>query len=184
MKYNLNWAKSNYENDERTKYLFYWGHRPRKDGQIGKSCLSQWWENEFEVDNVKYSTAEHWMMAKKAELFKDDEILDKILSCKTPHEAKKLGRMVKNFDQKVWETNRYNIVKMGNYHKFKKDEKLLAFLLATSGRILVEASPYDAIWGIGLKADAKGIENPNNWKGLNLLGFAQMEVRDILIEEM
>ena len=95
-------------------------------------------------------------------------------------EAKKLGRQVRNFDQLLWEEKRYEIVKIGNYHKFSQDEHLATFLKQTGDRILVEASPYDNIWGIGLSADAQGIENPHNWKGLNLLGFALMEVRKML----
>jgi conserved hypothetical protein, ribA/ribD-fused len=183
MKYDLNWIKSTFEKEEKLKYLFYWGHRPMKDGSIGKSCLSQWWESEFEVEHKKYKTSEHWMMAKKAELFGDQEILEKIYQARTPGEAKKLGRKVRNFDPEVWEENRYEIVKKGNYHKFSQNESLKNFLLNTKKRILVEASPVDSIWGIGLASDADKIENPNTWRGLNLLGFAQMEVRDMLSEE-
>lgn len=183
MKYDLNWLKSLHENGTRIKYLFYWGHRPNYDGSIGKGCLSQWWEAEFEVNNRTYKTSEHWMMARKAKLFGDNEILEKIYLAKTPKEAKTLGRKVKNFDQKIWEANRYEIVKTGNYHKFGQNETLRTFFLNTNNRVLVEASPVDKIWGIGLTSDSKFIENPNTWNGLNLLGFAQMEVRDMLVEE-
>lgn len=55
----------------RIKYLHFWGHRPRPDGRIGASCLSQWWPAPFTVGGVAYATAEHWMMAAKARLFED-----------------------------------------------------------------------------------------------------------------
>jgi len=163
-----------------SKFLFFWGHQPNKDGKISKTCFSQWWLSAFKVDKVTYKTAEHWMMAKKAELFQDDEILEKILDADTPAEAKKLGREVKNYDDKVWLANRYEIVKQGNYHKFSQNRELKTFLLNTKDRVIVEASPVDPIWGIGMASDDKDVLNVAKWKGLNLLGFALMEVRDEL----
>ncbi|MFT6961044.1 MAG: ribA/ribD-fused uncharacterized protein [Flammeovirgaceae bacterium] len=118
-------------------------------------------------------------MAKKAELFEDSEILEKVIQSKTPAEAKKLGRKVKNFDDGVWNQNRLEIVVEGNRHKFIQNPEFEEFLLSTGNRVLVEASP-DAIWGIGMTQDHKAIYNPRAWRGLNLLGFALMEVRDLL----
>ncbi|MEP6804578.1 MAG: NADAR family protein, partial [Flavobacterium sp.] len=145
-----------------------------------KTCFSQWWLSSFEVDKVIYKTAEHWMMAKKAELFKDDKVLEKILQAKSPAEAKKFGREVKNYNETLWLAARFDIVKEGNYHKFNQNPELKEFLINTKDRVIVEASPVDAIWGIGLASDHKDIENPEKWRGLNLLGFALMEVRDEL----
>ena len=99
-----------------------------------------------------------------------------------PGAAKAIGREVRNFDQQVWERHRFDIVVEGNLGKFGQHEALKEFLLGTSDRILVEASPVDRIWGIGLAADNADAENPNLWKGLNLLGFALMEVRNRLTE--
>ena len=163
-----------------SKFLFFWGHQPNKDGKITKTCFSQWWLSSFKVEKVTYKTAEHWMMAKKAELFKDWEILEKILYVDSPAEAKKLGREVRNYDDKIWLENRYEIVKEGNLHKFSQNADLKTFLLNTKERVLVEASPVDPIWGIGMASDHKDVMNLEKWKGLNLLGFALMEVRDEL----
>jgi len=163
-----------------SKFLFFWGHQPNKDGSISKTCFSQWWLSSFEVDKVIYKTAEHWMMAKKAELFKDNEVLAKIIKANSPAEAKKLGREVRNYDDKLWLANRYEIVKQGNYYKFTQNPDLKKFLINTNERVLVEASPVDPIWGIGMATDHKDVMNPEKWKGLNLLGFALMEVRDEL----
>ena len=120
------------------------------------------------------------MMAKKAELFKDDIVLEKILQAKSPAEAKKFGREVKNYNETIWLAARFEIVKQGNYHKFSQNSELKTFLLNTKDRVLVEASPVDAIWGIGMASDHKNALNPAKWQGLNLLGFALMEVRDEL----
>lgn len=174
MKYNIENINPN------KKFLFFWGHQPSKDGTITKTCFSQWWESAFVVEGIEYNSAEHWMMAKKALLFNDETIFEKIIEVKSPAEAKKLGREVQNYNDEIWLQNRYQIVKEGNFHKFSQHYDLKEFLLNTKDRILAEASPVDAIWGIGMASDHQNINNPKKWRGLNLLGFALMEVRDVL----
>lgn len=120
------------------------------------------------------------MMAEKAKLFKHEAMFQKIIACKSPAEAKKLGRQVENFNHDIWVENRFEIVKQANYYKFSQDPELAKFLKQTNKRVLVEASPVDTIWGIGLASDHDHAKIPNKWKGLNLLGFALMEVRDQL----
>ena len=177
-KYSIDWLQSLFANNEPIKYLYFWGHQPSRDGRVGAECFSQWFERPFVVEVLTYPTAEHWMMVEKARLFGDDEILQAILAAPSPGEAKALGRQVRNFDQETWEAERVNIVKAGNLHKFGQHEDLKAFLLASHQRMLVEASPQDQIWGIGLSKDDPAAQNPYQWRGLNLLGFALMEVRD------
>jgi len=162
---------------KRVKYLCFWGHQPNRDGSIGKTCLSQWFEASFEIDGVQYPTAEHFMMAGKARLFDDNDALEKILAAGHPGEAKKLGRLVRNFDGRIWGEARFEIVVEANVAKFSQNEKLKTFLLGTGKRVLVEASPRDRIWGIGLGRKNPDAENPHNWRGENLLGFALMEAR-------
>lgn len=120
------------------------------------------------------------MMAEKARLFNDVPVERQILAAKSPAEAKKLGRGIRGFAPEAWEAHKYGIVKAGNLLKFGQHENLAAFLLATGDRVLVEASPVDTVWGIGLAADAADAEHPARWQGPNLLGFALMEVRDQL----
>jgi ribA/ribD-fused uncharacterized protein len=182
MKYSQDWLIRQLSNDERIKYLFFWGHQPRKDGQISATCLSQWWVAPFVVEGTTYLTAEHWMMAGKAKLFGDIDILHQILLSKTPAEAKKLGRQVAHFEANKWDQHKFQLVVEGNWHKFSQHAELKGFLLETGNRVLVEASPVDRIWGIGMANDHPDVENPSKWKGENLLGFALMEVRDLLEE--
>ncbi|MFJ6659471.1 NADAR family protein [Streptomyces sp. NPDC091377] len=163
---------------ERVRYLHFWGHRPRADGRLGATCLSQWWPSPFTVSGVEYATAEHWMMAEKARLFDDPETERRALVAGHPAEAKKAGRLVRGFDEAVWERERFRIVVEGSVHKFTSDPGLRAFLLGTGARVLVEASPVDRVWGIGLTADDPAAEDPGRWRGLNLLGFALMEARE------
>jgi len=90
--YSLQWLLNRVEQKEKMNYFFFWGHAPSKDGSVTKSCFSQWWESAFEVDGIRYATAEHWMMAKKAVLFDDKEMLERILVAKSSAEAKKDGK--------------------------------------------------------------------------------------------
>ncbi|GAA3779274.1 NADAR family protein [Streptomyces phyllanthi] len=164
----------------RVTYLHFWGHRPRPDGRVGASCLSQWWPSPFTVDGVEYATAEHWMMASKARLFGDAEAEKKAVTATSPALAKKAGRLVRGFDDSTWERERFGIVVEGSVHKFAAHADLQGFLLGTGNRVLVEASPVDRVWGIGLAADDERAGDPERWRGPNLLGFALMEARERL----
>ncbi|MFJ7909950.1 NADAR family protein [Kitasatospora sp. NPDC096204] len=161
----------------RPKWVMFWGHTERKGGGTRQECLSQWWPGEFTVDGVGYASAEHWMMAGKARMFGDEEIAQRVLEARTPGEAKKLGRLVRDFDNETWTAGRFELVVAGNVAKFGQDEALRDYLLGTGDRVLVEASPLDRIWGIGLAADDIRAQQPAEWRGLNLLGFALMETR-------
>jgi ribA/ribD-fused uncharacterized protein len=178
--YNNEWLFAKQQLGETVDLFFFWGHHPAKDGSISKSCLSQWWQAAFTVNNVTYKTAEHWMMAEKAKLFGDENTLEKIIQAETPDKAKRLGRLVEDFDSAIWDAHRYDIVVTGNYYKFSQHPQLRNFLFSTKDAVLVEASPVDSVWGIGLAATDPAAQNPLQWQGLNLLGYALMEVRDKL----
>ncbi|QPP09601.1 NADAR family protein [Streptomyces bathyalis] len=166
---------------ERFKYLYFYGHRPRRDGAIGKGCLSQWWPAPFEVEGVEYATAEHWMMARKARLFGDEEAEQRAVAARHPRQAKAAGRSVQGFDPSVWERERFGIVVEGSLRKFGQHGELREYLLGTNSRVLVEASPLDRVWGVGLAADDARVRDPSQWRGENLLGFALMEARTRLL---
>jgi ribA/ribD-fused uncharacterized protein len=156
-------------------FLFFWKTVPARPG-----CLSQWWQQPFTVDGVEYGSAEHWMMAGKARLFGDDDALGRILAAEHPALVKKLGQGVRDFDDETWKANRFEIVVAGNRAKFGSDPDLASYLVGTGDRVLVEASPLDRIWGIGLAEDDPRASDPARWQGLNLLGKALMEVRAAL----
>ncbi|MEJ3658376.1 NADAR family protein [Actinomycetes bacterium KLBMP 9759] len=160
------------------EFLFFWGHTAAPGHELGRWVLSQWWVEDFEVDGDVYRSAEHFMMAGKARLFGDDEMLARILRADTPADAKRLGRAVRGFDQELWEQERYGIVVRGNIGKF--GGRLRPFLMSTGDTVLVEAAPRDVIWGIGLGKENPKALNPNTWRGQNLLGFALMDARAAL----
>lgn len=162
-------------------YLLFYGHKMSTDGNVTSSCCSQWFPARFEIDEIEYLTAEHYMMAEKARLFNDEEMLEQILHCHTPREAKAFGRKVKNFDEKIWSEHCNQIVFTANQAKFFQNPNFASWLIQTAPKVLVEASINDRVWGIGMSQSFPGARDPRQWDGKNLLGFALMQVRDELI---
>ena len=122
------------------------------------------------------------MMASKARLFGDEEVLSEIMAASTPHDYKKLGKQVSGFVAETWDAVKYDIVVKGNKAKFSQIPVLKEYLLSTGDAILAEASPYDKIWGIGLDREHAEKGSVEQWRGENLLGCALMDVRDWLKE--
>ena len=177
-KYSLEQVREDYNKGVKQQYNMFWGHQPSADGSITKSCFSQWWKADFRYMERNYCCMEQCMMAQKAELFGDKAVFEEIMAASEPKQMKALGRKVHNFDDTTWNKVKYSIILNGNYEKFTQNPELREFLLSTGDDILVEASPYDAIWGIRMSANAANAQNPMKWRGRNLLGFALMEVRD------
>ncbi|NUQ98310.1 MAG: NADAR family protein [Streptomyces sp.] len=160
------------------QWRLFFGHRTRSTGAVDEACLSQWWPASFRIGGITYPTAEHWMMAAKARLFGDDDAWARVVSAADPAEAKRAGRKVRGFDEATWAAVRFGLVVAGNYAKFMQNPQLRAFLVSTAREVLVEASPYDRVWGTGVAAAHRDARDPSAWPGLNLLGFALMRVRD------
>jgi len=149
--------------------------------------LSQWFRCNFKMmlggEECKFTSAEQAMMFMKANLFDDHQIKERILKTHDPNEVKKLGRQVKNFNEYMWSVSNKKIVNSINMLKFNQNEDLKERLLATNDTVLIEASPYDKIWGVGLSADDPRIGDPDKWLGKNLLGLCLMKVRDRILFE-
>lgn len=160
-----------YNKGEQLEFIFFWG-----------GYLSNWFVSLFEIDGVTYFCVEQYMMAMKAKIFNDTNILQKIMQSNDQREVKALGRKVKNYNDEVWSKERIKVVYDGNLAKFTQNKKLKDYLLSTKDKVLVEASPYDEIWGIGLDKAEQRVNNPNNWLGTNYLGFTLMEVRKAIKE--
>lgn len=160
---------------KKLKFVFFW--KPNCE-VVDESCFSQWQPSSFCIDGDEYSCTEQYMMTQKACLFEDEEIAKEIMNTSDPKLMKALGRRVRNFDSEVWDKVKYSIVLNGNYYKFTQNKAMMNFLLSTGDKILVEASPLDTIWGIGLGKDNEKAQNISTWRGKNLLGFALMEVRE------
>lgn len=148
-----------------------------------KGPFSQWHDSTFVVGGVTFTHAEQYMMYAKALLFGDREAAARILASNSPREQKAIGRNARGFDDAVWVMFREGIVYSGNCVKFRQHPDLRAQLFATRGTTLVEASPVDRIWGIGLAEDDPRAKNRMQWLGLNLLGEALTQVREALLWE-
>lgn len=151
------------------KYVFFWG-----------SILSNWYTCEFEYKGIKFHNSEQAFMWEKAMFFGDEETAAKILKTPNPRENKRLGRTVKNFDRDMWLKRGYDVMREVCFQKFSQNEELKTTLLSTGDKIIVEASPEDVIWGIGLYHNNDDVLDESKWKGLNLLGKALGEVREAL----
>ncbi|MGO4546796.1 NADAR family protein [Paenibacillus sp. 2TAB23] len=183
MKNHLELLQKEYRTGKNMSFLFFWGHTPPAEGKIDHSCFSQWWLCSFQIEGTRYSSTEQYMMAEKARLFQDENMLEKIMQTNKPKAIKAYGRAVKNFDSHLWEQRSYDIVKRGNAAKFEQNPELWDVLQQTGNRILVEASPFDRIWGIGMEKSDPHALNPMQWRGTNLLGFALTEVRNERLEK-
>jgi len=152
--------------------------------------FSQWYpcnfhENVGDDDIVQqYNCTEQYMMTKKAETFGDHAMKEKILASDDPKKIKAYGRKVKNFDPETWSKISYDIVVQGNRLKFGQNKDLQSILLSTEPTTLVEASPYDNLWGIGMTAAQARNTSPEQWNGKNLLGKALTQVRNELVPSL
>lgn len=178
MKYDVAWAIKAAQ-QPKAKFLFFWSHKGNPN-RPGPEVFSQWYPAGFTIEGVDYPTAEHWMMAQKARLFGDTAVTEQILAADNPGKAKALGRMVAGFDAQVWASAAYDIVVQGSVAKFSAHAALRSYILETGNKILVEASPSDHIWGIGLAKSDPEAAVPAEWMGSNWLGFALMEARDMI----
>lgn len=154
------------------KYHFFWQ---------SESPFSQWHKSKYELNGFVYCCAEQGMMHGKALLFGDQKVAKAILETQSPRKIKSLGRQVKSFDDKGWTTERIKIVKENTIAKFTQNRQLLEALMNTSG-LLVEASPCDSIWGIGLSEEVAREIPEEKWPGMNLLGKILTAVRDEIHE--
>jgi len=149
------------------EFCLFWG-----------GLFSQWAKVDMEIDGTKYNTCEQYMMAEKAKLFCDEDSRALIMISKDPREQKAIGRKVKNFNADDWNKVCRDVVYKANYAKFTQNSDCLMELISSRGKIIVEASPYDKIWGIGLAKDDPRALDRSQWQGTNWLGEAIMRVRD------
>lgn len=165
MVYSLEDLKKAYSKGQHYKFLFFWGHTPDPAGLYNRDLLKSVVVARFEVDGITYSCAEQFMMAEKARMFHDEEMLSLILEAKQPKAMKAYGRSVRDFDKGTWDHACYGIVKQASMAKFSQNPELWEFLRSTRNRILVEASPRDRIWGNRYGKEQSGCAMPVKVEG-------------------
>jgi len=155
--------------NKQDKFIFFWG-----------GTFSQWCPSPFEIDGVKYNCCEQYMMAKKALLFGDYDSHREIMLEKSPALQKAMGRKVRGFDKVKWEKYCRKFVYDANLAKFTQNPKMLQELVNSGTKEIVEASPEDTIWGIGLHESNPHVLDKSKWRGTNWLGEAIMQVRETI----
>ena len=148
-------------------------HNPNEEN----GYLSNWYLSDFEIDGIKYTSMEQYMMYQKAICFQDTIIAERILQTDNVAEIKQLGRQVANYSEFVWNGIRQIVIYEGLLEKFRQNEDLRKMLKDTNDGILAECAVRDRIWGIGLSMTDPDRLSPEKWKGKNLLGFSLMLVR-------
>ena len=168
-------VKGHFEND---KYVFFWN-----------GPFSNWYPAKFDMDTgtkwgvMTFTSSEQAMMFYKAIVFEDESSLIAIMSTNSPREQKALGRKVKNFNQDKWESVCLDLITNVLVAKFGSDEELKKILLDTGNKVIVEASQYDRVWGIGMGVEHKDILDQTKWDGKNFLGICLMGARTILSKD-
>jgi ribA/ribD-fused uncharacterized protein len=165
-------VSGHFENDE---YVFFWN-----------GPFSNWHPAEFEMNTatkyglMKFTSSEQAMMFYKGIVFDDDDSIKLIMATDSPREQKALGRKIPNFDQAKWESVCIDLISGVLVAKFNSDPELKKILLDTQEKTIVEASPYDAVWGIGMGVDNPDILDETKWRGKNFLGICLMNARELL----
>jgi ribA/ribD-fused uncharacterized protein len=154
----------------------------RRDGFVlfWSGWPSNWHPAYFVVDGIAFNCGEQWMMWSKAKFFGDAEMMQAILAEPSPREQKALGRQVVNYDDAKWKAMARDVVYQGLLEKFRQNADLKAKLLATGSDTIVEASPKDTLWGIGLDRTDPRATQPHLWWGSNWLGEVLMRVRETI----
>jgi len=138
---------------------------------------SQFYKSPMIIDNINFVCCEQWMMYSKALYFNDNETAELIMNAEEPKEHKKLGRLVKNYNDDKWLMVCNDIVYKGNYAKFTQNLELKEKLLNTGDKLIAEGQPYDKRWGTGLNMEDT-IKTPMEQWAENRLGNIIMEVRN------
>lgn len=150
----------------------------------GPAIYSNWWTTPNQIKDpatdLFFNSTEQAFMWYKANFFGDRAICVRAVEETDASKVKQLGRLVKNYDEAAWQCVRLGFMTYVNLMKYRQNPEFLEQLLSTGNKILVEASPYDKIWGVGLAQNDKLILDSSNWKGQNLLGIALMKVRELL----
>lgn len=156
-------------------FCLFWGQA---------SPFSSWRASSFEIDGIQYSSGEQRMMHCKAAMFGDEIAAAAIMGTPSPWRQKAIGRTVAGYDEEVWARERFSMMVEVVYYKAMQDEEIKAYLLSTGDSVIVEASPEDPVWGIGMRADDPRAIDRSKWQGDNLLGEAWTVAREMILNNI
>ena len=148
---------------------YFWG---------GSNPLSNFHKCDFQENDVSFTSVEQYFVYKKAHHFSDEVAKQKVLTLQDPVQIKRT--MIKGYDKAQWAPMSERVMEQGLSLKFHQDEGMKKALLATEHRELIEASPYDSMWGIGIGLHSESLTDKTKW-GSNRLGKLLMEIRERLV---
>lgn len=160
------------------KYVFFWKEDPFCNFTRCWIKLADPYYVPLEDDLVMFSSSEQMFMWFKAKFFGDEETADLILQSKSPSDARKLGRLVKGYNDREWDKVRVDFMRKAVSYKFMQNADLRKQLLDSKydGKVFVEAAYYDRIWGIGFN-ESDAIRTPESHWGRNELGKILTDLR-------
>jgi ribA/ribD-fused uncharacterized protein len=155
--------------------VYFWGGILSNWAKIGFTAQA-------EIDGAfeRYNTSEQYMMRVKADLFKDADAATRVMATSDPRKQKAIGRSIQGYSDAVWDGAARDLTYPGVYAKFEQNAKERDLLLSTCDKIIVEASPLDTKWGVGLEHLDERIFDKSQWRGTNWLGHMLMRARDDL----
>ena len=159
-------------NDKEVDAIFF--HKPEED----YGWLSNWYRSDFELDGIKYSSVEQYIMYQKCVLFGDVESAEKVMNAEYPDEQQSIARNATGYIENAWRGYRQIIAQKALFAKFSQNEDLKEKLLATGDAWLVECARTDKNWACGISLYDDQRFDASKWFGMNILGFALMKVRD------
>ncbi|VTU42571.1 MULTISPECIES: NADAR family protein [unclassified Variovorax] len=155
----------------RTEIVTFWG---------AQSPLSNWNIGKFTSRGIDFNCSEQLMMYRKAELFGDATSMAAILVEPDPREQKALGRAVSGFVKPIWDAASEAVLFEGLFDKFTQVASAHGVLMASEEKLIIEASPTDRLYGVGLAAYDPRILDTETWRGANRLGYLLMRVRSAI----
>ena len=148
------------------------------------SPLSNMFDCDFVVDGVWYHTTEQFIVVQKAMLFGDADIISQVRQLRNPVQMKQRGKEIKGLNRDEWHVKAPALILPGLLAKFEQVNVCRAMLLATGDRLLVEASPHDLFWGVGIGLNDVRLWNRKYHRGHNMMGKLLMTVRDEIVSQI
>ena len=156
----------------------YFFHRPEEP----HGYLSNWFSSPFDLDGMHFTSVEQYIMYRKCKIFGDEISAKAVLATEDTAAQQAIGRKAAGYIGSIWAGMRQMVVLRGLMAKFSQNEDLKQKLLDTGDAYLVECAGSDKIWACGIRLNDDKRFNAENWTGDNILGFALMEVREMLRE--
>ncbi len=145
--------------------------------------LSNWYPSPFDLDGMRFTSTEQYIMYRKCMAFGDEKSAAAVMTTNDPAKQQEIGRYAENYIDSAWKAMRQSVATVGLLEKFRQNEELRNKQLDTGDAYLVECAHLDKAWACGRGLDENERFDASLWTGSNILGFALMEVRNMIRSE-